>query len=311
MLEFFDRNKQDIFIIFAITLFAFIIRLISLLNFGDMWVDEIFSLYFASQKSPVDIFKILYREDFHVPFYFICLHYWIKLFGNSTEVLRLMGCLFSTFSIPVCYIFMKNMFNRFAGISSALFLAISAFNIHYSVEVRFYGISILFAICSAYFFVKYIQDFKSKNIVYYSIFTILLLYTYNFAFMYIFCQFVIGGIYLFKFNKQSFLKFFLLYIIIALIYSPVIIMIFSNAVRYNTTILKFVRDIFTFDITWYITYLITVFSNLFDQFMINEPALNYLYIKNIFSLKMIFFVLIPVCLGIYGLFLALKEKNNP
>ena len=180
MIKYLKEHKTETILVFAITIFALILRIIALQNFGDLWVDELYSKYFASKNSAIDITKALFKEDFHVPFYFVLLHYWAKLFGSADNVLRLMGLLITTLTIPVSYYVVKDLFNYFAGAFSAVLLAINAFNIHYSVELRFYGIAILFALLSTYFFVKLSQNFNKKWVICYSIFTLLLIYTYNF-----------------------------------------------------------------------------------------------------------------------------------
>ncbi len=309
MINYLKEHKVETALVFVMTIFALILRIIALLNFGDLWVDELYSKYFSSQGNAFDITKALFKEDFHVPFYFVLLHYWSNLFGTADNVLRLMGLLITTLSIPVSYYVVKDLFNDFAGALVAGFLAISAFNIHYSVELRFYGISILFAFLSTYFFVKLAQNFNEKWIICYSIFTLLLLYTYNFSFMYVFCQFVVGLVYFIK-TKKDYLKYVGLFAIIGLFYLPVIIMILHNVLTYQTSILQFVRDIFAFDLSCLFTLLLTIYTNCFEQFTTNDIMRNYYYFKYLFSFEGILYALMPIIMGLYGLVLALKSKNE-
>ncbi|MBR1942107.1 glycosyltransferase family 39 protein [bacterium] len=310
MQSYIKNHKLEIIIVSLITLLALVLRLIALHNFGEFWIDEIFSSYFACKNSAIDVVKSLYTEDLHVPLYFVLLHYWTKLFGNSETTMRLMGCIISTLSVPAVFYVIKDLFkNKFSAAISAIFIAFSAFNIHYCVELRFYGMSVLFAIISTYFFTKYIQNFDRKNITLYIISTLLLLYTYNFSFMYVFCQFVVALIYLTIKERKQLLKLFLIYFVVGIFYLPVLIMIFSNVFKYNTAILKFVRDVFYFDITWFETYFITVFSNLYDQFIMNEPLLNTYYLKHFFKPQMFFGVFLLVFFGLGGMILGLSKSR--
>lgn len=309
MINYLKEHKIETILIFAVTIFALILRIIALQNFGDLWVDELYSKYFASKGNAFDIAKALFREDFHVPFYFVLLHYWEKLFGSADNVLRLMGLLITTLTIPVSYYVVKDLFNDFAGVLTTVFLAINAFNIHYSVELRFYGVAILFALLSTYFFVKLIKDFNKKWVICYSIFALLLLYTYNFSFMYIFCQFAVGLVYLIK-NKKNYLKFIEMYALIGVLYLPVIVMILHNVKTYQTSILQFVRDIFAFDLSCLFTLLMTIYTNCFEQFTTNDIMRNYYYFKYLFSFEGILYALLPIVIGLYGLALALKSKNE-
>lgn len=311
MINYLKENKTEVILVACITIFAFLLRLISLKNFGNFWIDEIFSSYFATKSSATDVVKTLCSEDLHVPLYFVLLHFWSKLFGETPTLMRLMGVIISTLTIPASYFIVKDLFkSKLSAFCVALFLSISAFNIHYSVELRFYGISILFALVATYYFVKCVQGFEKKYVVAYVISTLLLLYTYNFSFMYVFCQFVIGLIYLFKENKQNLPKFILTYFKIAVFYLPMFLFILIATARYNTSILKFVRDVFYFDITWFWTYFITVFSNFYQQFIMNQPLLNFEYIKNIFQLKMFVFVYVPMFLGILGTIFGIKNLKS-
>lgn len=309
MIKYLKEHKTETILVLAITIFALILRIIALQNFGDLWVDELYSKYFASKNSAIDITKALFKEDFHVPFYFVLLHYWAKLFGSADNVLRLMGLLITTLTIPVSYYVVKDLFNDFAGAFSAVLLAINAFNIHYSVELRFYGIAILFALLSTYFFVKLSQNFNKKWVICYSIFTLLLLYTYNFSFMYVFCQFIVGLIYFIK-TKKNCSKYIGMYSLIGVLYLPVIVMILHNILTYQTSILQFVRDIFAFDLSCLFTLLMTIYTNCFEQFTTNDIMRNYYYFKYLFSFEGILYVVIPISIGIYGFISALKSKNN-
>lgn len=309
MINYLKEHKIETILIFVVTIFALILRVIALQNFGDLWIDELYSKYFASKDNAFDITKALFREDFQVPFYFVLLHYWAILFGSADNVLRLMGFLITTLTIPVSYYVVKDLFNDFAGALTAVFLAISAFNIHYSVELRFYGIAILFALLLTYFFVKLIQDFNKKWVICYSIFALLLLYTYNFSFMYVFCQFAVGLIYLIKI-KKNYLKFIGMYALIGVLYLPVIVMILHNVLTYQTSILQFVRDIFAFDLSCLFTILMTIYTNCFEQFTTNDIMRNYYYFKYLFSFEGILYALLPIGIGLYGLVLALKSKNE-
>ena len=169
--------------------------------------------------------------------------------------------------------------------------------------------SIFFGLLATYFFVKFMQNFDKKSATLYSIFALLLLYTYNFSFMYVFCQFFVGFVYLLLKNKQKLINFCFAYFVIFIFYLPVLIMILHSAITYQTTILKFVRDVFYFDITWFLTFFITIFSNFYQQFIMNEPLLNMNYLANFFYWKMFFFVFLPVFLGIVGMVLGVRNLN--
>ena len=310
MLNYIKVHKSETFFVFLITIFALVLRLVALHNFGDLWVDELFSFYFANKKSLLEILASLFCEDFHVPLYFVLLHYWIKIFGQSDFTLRVLGCILTTCSIPVCFYVVKNLFgNKTCAYLSALFLAIQAFNIHYSTEVRFYGMSITLILLSSYFFAKLVQNILHiRYAIGYLLSSILLLYTYNFSFMFVFCQFIIGLVYILLKKKESLFKFIKIYLIIAFLYIPVLIYILHNIFMYKNAILSFYRDVIGFEISLIFTYFLTCFSNIFDQFITNDIMLSRYMLKNIFNLYLVAFAVIPISIGFVGLINVVVKK---
>lgn len=310
MLNYIKEHKSETVFVCVITLFALVLRLVALHNFGDLWIDELFSFYFANKENSVQIITSLFNEDFHVPFYFVLLHYWMKIFGQSDFTLRLLGCLITTGSVPVAFYVIKNLFNnKTCAYLASVFLAVQAFNIHYSTEVRFYGMSITLILLSSYFFVKIAQSIEQKRHVLGYIFsTILLLYTYNFSFMFVFCQFLIGFIYILLKQRNNLFNYTKIYLIIALCYIPVLIYIFHNIFMYKNAILSFYRDVIGFEISLIFTYFLTCFSSIFDQFRTNDIMLSRYMLKNILNLYLLVFAVIPISVGFVGLVNVFKNK---
>ena len=77
-MEYIKNNKKEISLVLLISALALWFRIICLKNAGDLWIDEIYSYYFAAKDSVLDVVKALYAEDLHTPLYFILLHLWIK-----------------------------------------------------------------------------------------------------------------------------------------------------------------------------------------------------------------------------------------
>ena len=81
--EYLKNNYRETAIVAIITFFALILRLIMLQNYGDLWLDELYSWYFASQNNVIDTVLELVKQDIHMPLYFVILHFWTRLFGQS------------------------------------------------------------------------------------------------------------------------------------------------------------------------------------------------------------------------------------
>lgn len=304
------KNRTEILFLLSITIFAFFIRFIAIKNFGDLWTDELYSYYFANRNSMIDVCKGLFLEDFHVPFYYILLHYWIKVFGNTDIIMRSMGCILTTICVPVSFYIVKNLFNKLSAYFVCIFLTINAFNIHYSAELRHYGLSILLALLSTFLFVKMFEEFDRKISVAYILVSVLLMYTCNFSSLYIFCQFLTGLLYLLIKRKKFFKQYLITYIIISIFYIPAFVYVIHSSLIYKKSLMIFARDVFHFDLSYFWSFLMTAYSNVFEQFMSNNPKRNMLYMTYIFTFENFLFIFLPILFGINGLILSLRAKNK-
>ena len=312
MLNYIKENKLEVLLVFAITILALILRLIAINNFGDLWVDELFSFYFANKSNPFEIVVSLFNEDFHVPMHFVLLHYWMKLFGQTDFTLRLMGCLITVLSVPVSFYVLKDLFaSRKIAIIASLFLSLNAFNIHYSTEVRFYGMAITLMLLSSFSFFKMTLNLQNNLYkVWYILSTLLLLYTWNFSFMFVFCQFLVGLVYILIKDQSNWFVFLKIYLIIALFYIPVLFYIFHNIFLYKSAVLSFYRDVIGFDLSLGFTYFATCFSSIFDQFRTNDIMLSRYMLKNSLNLYILSFAVIPIFIGIIGLINVFVQKSK-
>ena len=140
------------YFVIIITILAFILRLTALLNMGELWNDELFSWFFASQSSVIDTILKSVNEDIHMPLYFAILHFWIKLFGQNAGIMRFLSLILSIGLIPLGYFVSKKLFNKTTAIFVSLFLSLNTFCIYYSLEVRFYCLALILSLLCTYFF---------------------------------------------------------------------------------------------------------------------------------------------------------------
>src|SRR4051812_33174976 len=97
--QFFSSHQAAIFSI-ILTLIALVIRLIGL-SLDSLWFDEVFSVR-AGRISVSDI-VILTRGDVHPPLYYLLLHFWMKLFGETEIAVRMLSVIFSVLTVFVVY----------------------------------------------------------------------------------------------------------------------------------------------------------------------------------------------------------------
>jgi mannosyltransferase len=152
----------------------------------SLWVDEAFSVWISKLAVP-QVVQVT-AVDVHPPLYYVCLHYWMMVFGTSESVVRLLSALFGVLSIPMIYVIGRYLFNEEAGLVGALILALSSFNIYYSQEARMYGLMALLALLSMYFFLLFLQRGTLASSSGYVLSTTLLVYTHNYGWFVIIAQ---------------------------------------------------------------------------------------------------------------------------
>ncbi len=292
-MEYIKNNKKEIVFIFLVTLIALFFRVIALKNAGDLWIDEIYSYYFSSKNSVLDVIKSLYNEDLHTPLYFILLHFWIKFTGENDTMMRLLGFIPALFIVPFSYYAGKNLFNKKTGVYASLILAFSPFLIYYTTELRFYGLACFLTLLSSYFFVKFLQNGTGKIALIVS--NLLLLYTFNISFVFVFFQFLIAIFY--SKNKIDILK---TYFLTGIFYIPGFIMTLHGIFSYKNSICSFSKDIFIYKPAFFSIFLQSYFSGNFYFGTQNNYEYNSYIMKNIFNIKNLCLILFPVIFCITG-----------
>lgn len=171
----------------AIILLALLLRVYTL---GDesLWLDEVFSVNSANKS----ITSIIEHESSWTavspPFYYIILHFWMKLFGYSEFSIRFPSVIFGVASIYVIYRVGKLIYSEEVGIICAFLLSISFFHIRYSQEARFYALLTFLILLSNFYFVRLLKEKNIKDACIYIVITTAMTYTHFFGLFYIMFQ---------------------------------------------------------------------------------------------------------------------------
>lgn len=127
-------------------MFTFLLKYSPLLYFTQsLWRDEVFSIFVA--ERPIGMF--IGKLTFEPPFYYILLHFWMKLFGNSeiaTRSLSFLGFILGT--VVVIFWAEKHFKRHWLSWFLPLFFFFNPMLLYYAFEVRTYGWYIFFA-CSS------------------------------------------------------------------------------------------------------------------------------------------------------------------
>jgi mannosyltransferase len=103
------------------------------------------------------------RIDQHPPLYYLLLHYWMILKGDTPYYVRLLSALFGAATIPIIYLIGKRISGAVMGLVAAVFLALSLFNIYYAQETRMYTLLTFNAAVAIYALVRLLSDSRSLN----------------------------------------------------------------------------------------------------------------------------------------------------
>lgn len=179
-------KSRTLFICLAFTLLAFFIRTIGL-SLDSLWYDEAYSVRMVRMSvSEIIRFTI---TDVHPPLYFLFLHFWTKLFGESETAVRMLSVLFSALTVFVFYQLALKLFNSRVAFFAALLLTLSPLHVFFAQETRMYSQLTFFTVASIYFYICLLKDNKRVSLVLYVAFTILLLYTHIYATFVLMAQF--------------------------------------------------------------------------------------------------------------------------
>ena len=131
-----------------------------LLESKAMWLDETFSVWLANH-SVVDLLGWTVKIDQHPPLYYLLLHYWMALKGDTPYNVRLLSVLFGAGTIPIIYLIGKRMSGAVMGLVASALMALSLFNIFFAQETRMYTLLTFNAAVAIYALVRLLTDSRS------------------------------------------------------------------------------------------------------------------------------------------------------
>jgi uncharacterized membrane protein len=164
--------------LFLILILAFILRL-PFLN-GSLWLDEAAQ---AIESSRPFAEQLMIREDFQPPLMHYLLHFSIqigKVFNleRSEWWLRLFPSLIpGIITIWASFKIAQDFFDKKTATLASIFLATSSFHVFFSQELRPYSLPAMWGLLSIYQMLLIFKEKKQKNLVLFTIFSILGLYS--------------------------------------------------------------------------------------------------------------------------------------
>ena len=142
-----------------ILLLATHVRLLYLTK-ADIWHDEGYTAAIIKQPL-IDIISTT-TTDVHPPFYYIIMHFWQLLFGDSIISLRSFSVACGVMTIALLFFLLQKLFSKRIAIFGAFLAALGPFLIRYSDEARMYALAALIGVAATYTFIMAV-DKKDKK----------------------------------------------------------------------------------------------------------------------------------------------------
>jgi mannosyltransferase len=125
-----------------VLLVAFALRMVRL-GAESLWYDETVSAYLAGERLP-DLVAHTAR-DIHPPGYYVLLHGWTRVAGDSDAALAYPSLFFGVVLVALAYRLARRTWDDRVGLLAAGLVAISPYHIWYSQEVRMYTLGAVLA----------------------------------------------------------------------------------------------------------------------------------------------------------------------
>ncbi|MDT8307087.1 MAG: glycosyltransferase family 39 protein, partial [Anaerolineae bacterium] len=166
---------------------AFALRLYAL-DGQSMWSDEGLSLYRAQQPLAAlfanqIVVDGIATTDTNPPFYFLLLHGWRALVGDSVFLLRFPGAVLAALAVPLLYAIGRLLGGRRLGFAAALLLALSPFHIWQAQVMRNYGLLVTLNLATIYALFRYICGSRHWSwLLLWLLLSLIAIYTHFFGF---------------------------------------------------------------------------------------------------------------------------------
>lgn len=211
------KIKKYTLFLFPLILFVFnFISKFFFLTNEEIGLDEPFTIYHAQFDFGTIIEQL--KNYNNPPLYELILHPWIRVFGISPLSVRIPPLIFACLSPVVLYYFGKRFFSIQVAVASSLLLSTSSLLFYYSHDCRVYSLFLLLSLLSMYFFLEILMEEGQtiKSVFLFTFFSCLLIYAHYFGIFILFFQ----VLHLIIFFKDKWLRFFLYYLLIFLLYLP-------------------------------------------------------------------------------------------
>jgi len=170
------RPSASVFfaVAFLVIALAAALRFLFISRF-EVWLDEGYCFMVARKHLSAILADLAF--DNGPPLYYIMLHYWMRLFGESAAALRSLSAVFSVATVAAVVFWDTPWFSRTARLFAGFILAITPLAIYYAQETRMYSPVVFFVVLSMIFLERGLRTGSFRSWAFCALSTALALYT--------------------------------------------------------------------------------------------------------------------------------------
>lgn len=173
----------------AVLVVALVVR-VRALTAESLWMDEVYSITYATERSTLAILTELPLEDPHPPLYYLLLRGWTAVFGTSTVATRSLSVVFGVAAVGLLFALGRRLYDRETATIASAMLALSGMHLYFSQDTRMYSLYTALSVASLYWYVRLVfdGDRSRRTLAGYVATTVLLGYTHVFGLFLILAQ---------------------------------------------------------------------------------------------------------------------------
>ncbi len=154
--------KKVYLLLVLILLLGLSLRVYNLGN-ESYWMDEAFSVHHAGLSDLSSLSYNVAMTEAAPMGYYVLIHYWINIFGNTEFMVRMLSVLFGVLSIVFLYLLVNLFFDLKVALLAAFLMSISMEQVLFSQEARIYSLFTSLVLLLVYFFARWFLSLKKKE----------------------------------------------------------------------------------------------------------------------------------------------------
>ena len=156
----------------AVVVFGIVVRF---KTNSALWLDE--ALTVDISRLPLHAIPGALKRDGAPPSFYVLLHFWMRLFGDSDLAVRSLSGVLAVLTLPVSWLAARRIGGRVAAWTVLVLLASAPFAVYYATEARMYALVILLTACGMLALQRALTAPKPGNLIALGVVTAGLLYT--------------------------------------------------------------------------------------------------------------------------------------